>query len=154
MRDRWLPVGVLAVILFAINAIARFVVWLAASNSAKKQTMIGLVAVIAVAVAMIVAGYLWGRWHPVPRALADLAVAIAAGCLLSVLVGPFAGGSAPLREGGNFFFAEIWHYLVLAAVGGGLGLLVVIAAGQDHKSQALRRFVRSSAAKPRRPVRR
>ncbi len=154
MRDRWVPVGVLAGALFAINAIARLVVWLTASGSAAKQTTIGLIAVFAVAAAMIVAAYWWAVRHPMPRVLGDLAVALAGGCLLSVLIGPFAGGSAPFREGSAFFIAEIWHYLLIGAGGAVLGLLIVIAVGRDHKSQALKRYAQSKLAKPRRVVRR
>jgi hypothetical protein len=154
MRDRWLPVGVLAGALFAINAIARFVVWLVASKSEAKQTLVGLIAVFAVAAAMIVAAYWWARRRPMPVAIGELSLALAIGCLLSVLVGPFAGGSAPFREGSAFFVAEIWHYLLIGAAGGVFGLLVVTALGRDYKSEALKRYARAALAKPRRVVRR
>jgi hypothetical protein len=154
VKERWLPVGVLAGGLFAVNAIARLIVWLAASDSDRNQIRIGLIAMLAVAVVMIGAAYWWARRHPMPRVLADLAIALAVACALSVLVGPFAGGSRPFREGGAFFFAQIWQYLIIAAGGGLFGLLLVMMLGQDWKSQGLKRYAETARAKPRRVVRR
>lgn len=154
MRERWQPVGILAGALFAANVIARLVVRLGFAHTASNQTRVGLVAMSAVALVMGVAAYYWARLYPVPRVLADLAVAAAAACLLSVLVGPFAGGSAPFREGVAFFFGQIGQYLAFAAGGTVLGLLIVMAMGQDWKSQAWKRYAESMRAKPRRVVRR
>jgi len=154
VKERWLPVGLLAAGLFATNVIARVVVRLTAAKSATNQTRIGLIAIIAVAVVMIGAAFWWARRHPMPRVLADLAVAIGVACLLSVLIGPFASGSRPLKEGSGFFIAEIWHYLAIAAGGAVFGLLVVMALGLDWKSQAWKRYTESAKAKPRRAVRR
>jgi hypothetical protein len=148
-----LPVGLLAAGLFATNVVARVVVRLAAHNE-KSQTRIGLIAMIAVAVVMIGATYRWARRHPNPRVLADLALAVAAGCLLSVLIGPFAGGSRPLKEGVGFFIAQIGQYLAISAGGVLFGLLLVMALGQDWKSQQWKRYAESVKAKPRRVVRR
>ncbi len=154
MRERWVPVGLLAAGLFATNLIARVIVRLTAADNEPNQTRIGLVAMIAVAVVMIGAAYWWARRHTMPRVLADLAVAIGVACLLSVLIGPFAGGSRPFKEGSAFFIAEIWHYLAIAAGGAVFGLLVVMALGQDRKSQAWKRYAENARAKPRRVVRR
>ena len=154
MKERWLPVGILAGGLFAINIVARLVVWLTAENSARSQTRIGVIAMLAVAVAMVGAAYWWARRHQIPRVAADLVVAMAASCLLAVLVGPFAAGSRPLREGGGFFFAQIWQYLVIAAGGMLFGLLLVMMLGQDWKSQQWKRYTEQVRAKPRRVVRR
>src|SRR5262249_7622518 len=134
MRERWLPVAVLAGVLFGVNVVARFVVWLAASHSTGKQTAIGLIAAGAIGVVMIGAGYLWARRSAVPRIVRELSVAILAGCLFSVIIGPFAGGSAPFKEGGTFFYSEIWHYLALAAGGAAFGVLIAMTLGQDLKS--------------------
>jgi hypothetical protein len=154
VKERWLPVGLLAVGLFATNVIARVIVRLTAAKSATNQTRIGLIAMLAVAVVMIGAAYWWARRHPMPRVLADLAVAIGVACLLSVLIGPFAGGSRPFKEGSAFFIGEVWHYLAIAAGGAVFGLLVVMALGQDRKSQAWKRYAETAKAKPRRVVRR
>jgi hypothetical protein len=154
MKERWLPVGVLAGVLFGVNVVARFIVWLTASHSAGKQTTIGLVAAGAIGVVMIVGGYLWARRVPTPRVVGELSLAILAGCLFSVLIGPFAGGSAPFKEGGTFFYSEVWHYLALAAGGAAFGVLVAMTFGQDVKSQNWKRYAETQRARPRRVVRR
>ena len=154
MRERWQRVAILAGTLFLINAIARFIGWQVVSDSAGHQLAIGLVAMAAVSVVLIAAGYWWTHRYPMPRAIGDLIVAVLVGCLLSTAIGPFAGGSAPGRGGAAFLIAEVWYYLGLAAVGTALGILIAIAAGQDRKSQAWKRYSETVQAKPRRPVRR
>jgi hypothetical protein len=155
MRERWLPVAVLAGVLFGVNAVARFIVWLAASHNAGRQTAIGLIAAGAIGVVMIGAGYLWARRSEMPRIVGELSVAIVAGCLFSVIIGPFAGGSAPFKEGGTFFYSEIWHYLALAAGGAAFGVLIAITFGQDLKSQGWKRYAERQRTRPgRRVVRR
>jgi hypothetical protein len=154
MKDRWLPVGVVAGVLFAVNAIARFIVWLAASDSDSTQIVIGLVVFGVVGLVMIWAGFRWGRRYPMTRVTPDLFVIIVSSCLLSVVVGPLAGGSVPFREGVGLFFGEVWRYLVYAAAGAVLGLLVLTMLGMDYRSQALKRYAEMKQAKPRRVVRR
>jgi hypothetical protein len=149
-----LPVGLLAGGLLATNVIARVIVRLTASKNEHSQTRIGLIAMIAVAAVMIGAAYWWGRRHPMPRVLVDLAVAIVVACLLSVLIGPFAAGSRPLKEGHAFFIAQLWQYLAIAAGGAVFGLLIVMTFGQDWKSQAYKRYTETVKAKPRKVVRR
>src|SRR2546426_11776487 len=104
MKERWLPVGILAAVLFAVNGLGRLIVKLLANgHQDTRQIGIGLVAIAAVGVVMIGAAYWWARRHPMPRVLADLAVAVIVGCLLSVLVGPFVVGSRPMAEGFGLF---------------------------------------------------
>jgi hypothetical protein len=103
---------------------------------------------------MAVAAWIWARRYPMSRVTPDLAVAIVVGCLLTVLVGPFAKGSVPFREGAGFFFGEIWMYLAFTGGGAILGLLVLIMLGMDYRSQALKRYAETRMAKPRRVVRR
>jgi hypothetical protein len=154
MKDRWLPVGLVAGALFLVNAIARFVVWRTAPKSDTTQITVGLVLFGVVGLVMVGAAFWWGRRYPMPRVFADLAVVILASCLLSVLVGPFAGGSLPFKEGAGLFFAEIWRYLGYTAAGVVLGLLILMALGLDYRSQALKRFAETRQARPRRVVRR
>jgi hypothetical protein len=156
MKERWLPVGILAGVLFLVNAVARFVVWLAASGNENKQTTIGLVAAVAavaIGVVMIVAGFFWATRVPTPRVVGELSLAILAGCLFSVLIGPFAGGSAPFREGGTFFYSEVWHYLALAGGGAALGALIATTFGRDVKSQAWKRYSDRQRSRTSRAVR-
>jgi hypothetical protein len=154
MKDRWLPVGLVAGALFVVNAIARFVVWRVAPKSDNKQILIGLVLFGVVGLVMVGAAFWWGRRYPTPRVVADLGVVIVVSCLLSVLIGPFAGGSVPFKEGAGLFFAEIWRYLGYTAAGVVLGLLILMALGLDYRSQALKRYTELRAARPRRVVRR
>jgi hypothetical protein len=154
MRDRWQPVGILAGVLFVINVACRFIVWQLVPKSDSKQIALGLIGLGLVAAIMIWAGYRWALRYPTSRVGADLGATIAVACLATVLIGPFAGGSVPFREGAGFFFGEIWQYLAFAGGGAILGLLVAIALGKDHRSRALKRYTQLSAAKPRRVVRR
>ena len=154
MRDRWQPVGILAGVLFAINAACRFIVWQLVPKSDSKQIALGLIGLGLVALIMGAAGYRWAVRYPSARVGADLGAALAVACLLTVLVGPFAGGSVPFKEGAGFFFGEIWQYLAFAGGGAVLGILVAIMLGRDYRSQALKRYTQVSAAKPRRAVRR
>jgi hypothetical protein len=145
---------VIAGVLFVTNVIARWVVRLFTADNDKRTTEIGLVSLGVVAVVMAVAAYWWARRHPMPRVVADLAVAAIAGCLLSVLLGPPLAGSAPFRDGIDFFVGQVWHYLAVAAGGAVFGLLVVMALGLDYKSQSWKRYAEQMKAKPRRVVRR
>jgi hypothetical protein len=154
VKQRWLPVGILAGVLFATNVLARWVVKLFAGHDDKFTTRIGLVALITVAVVMAGAAYWWAREHPMPRVAADLAVGALGGCLLSLLVAPFLVGTTPLNDGVDFFIGQIWRYLALAIGGTVFGLLVVMALGRDHRSQSLKRYAERFGAKPKRVVRR
>ena len=154
MRDRWQPVGILAGVLFVINAVIRFIVWQVAPKSDAKQIVFGFLGLGLVSLVMAVAGYRWGRRYPLARVTPDLAVAVSVGCLLTVLVGPFAGGTVPFKEGAGMFFAEIWHYLAFTGGGAVLGFLVLMALGRDYRAEALKRYAETRMAKPRRVVRR
>jgi hypothetical protein len=154
MRDRWLPVGIVAGVLFAINAVIRFIVWQVAPKSDTKQIALGFVGLGLVALVMAISGYRWGRRYPMSRVTPDLSVVVAVACALTVLVGPFAGGTRPFKEGAGIFFGEIWHYLAFAGGGAVLGILVLMALGRDYRAQALKRYAQIRLAKPRKVVRR
>jgi hypothetical protein len=154
VKQRWLPVGILAGALFVANVVARWLVKLFTSHDDGKTTAIGLAALILVAVVMAAAAFRWARLHPTPRVLGDLAVGALAGCLLSVLVAPLLVGTTPLRDGADFFINQILYFLAMAAGGTVFGLLVVMALGQDYKSQAWKRYAEQIRSKPRRVVRR
>jgi hypothetical protein len=151
MRQRWQWVGILAVGLFAINVIARIVVRLAAADNESRQVRIGFVAMGAVALVVGVAMFYLGHRYPMTRALGDLSIAVLAACLLSVLIGPFISGSGPFKDGAGAFFELIWQYLAFAIGGGVLGLIALVASGQDYRSLALKRYAERQRVKPRRP---
>jgi hypothetical protein len=154
VKERWLPVAALAGALFATNVLARWAVKLLATHSDQKTTEIGIVALVTVAVVMAVGAYWWARRHAMPRVIGDLVWGAVGGCVLSLALAPFLVGATPLRDGVDFFIGQVWRYLALAAGGALFGLLVVMALGQDHKSQSWKRYAERFGAKPKRVVRR
>ena len=154
MLRRWRQVGVLAGELFVLNAVSRLIVWLFASKSEHAQTVIGLCYAIAVGLVMIYAGWYWAQRRLMPRVVGELTVAILLGLVFSLVLGPFAGGSAPFVEGGDLIYAEAWHYVLFAGVGAALGVLLAIMVGRDPKSRAYKRYAEANKGRPRRVVRR
>jgi hypothetical protein len=154
MVKRWLPVGVLAVVLFAVNVVSRLIVRLGYDGSESAQgvasmVMFGTIAVIMAAVTFVVA-----RRRPVGRWLPDLAAAGGAALLLTIFVGPFISGDAPFSGGAGNFFEQVWLYAAFAGGGALIGFLVVTALGLDYRSQSLKRYAQQKLARPRRAVRR
>ncbi len=125
MRARWLPVGVLAAVLFAIIAV-----------------LLGALA------------FVRARREPVARWLPDLAVATGIALLLTILVGPFISGATPFAGGAGDFFNQVWLYAAFAGGGLLIGYLFCTAFGLDYRSQGLKRFAEARLSKPRRVVRR
>jgi hypothetical protein len=154
MKERWLPVGILAGVLFVINALGRVVAKLWADGNEQRETNAGYVALALICLVMIAAAVRWVRRYPTPRVWWDFAVAAVAGCLLSVLIGPFIVGDQPFAEGAGIFFRQIWWYLGLTLGGAGFGALVVMTLGQDWKSQAWKRYAEQNRNRPRKVVRR
>jgi hypothetical protein len=154
VKQRWLPVGVLAGALFATNVIARWVVLLFGGRDDTFTTRIGVVALVTVAVVMAVAAFWRARPQPMSRVVRGLALGAVAGCLLSVLLGPLLVGTTPLRDGVDFFINQIVYFLAVAVGGAVFGVLVVTALGQDYKSQSWKRYAEQLRSKPRRVVRR
>lgn len=153
MKTRWLRVGLLALGIFALNAIARFVTWKFKIVEESDQQAIGLIAVAAVAVLLLGAGVWWAIRYPFSRLFFDLGAAVGVGALLSLLIGPFAGGSTPFAEGLGFFIGELLMFLGIAAVAVFLGFLAVVALGKDWKSRGLRRYEQNYSRRPHRTVR-
>ena len=154
MLRRWRPVLVLAGALFVLNALGRLIAWLVASKSDSRQTLIGFVYVCAVGALMIYAGWYWAQRRDMPRVAGELSVAVLLGLFFSLLLGPFAGGSAPFAEGGDLIYAEAWHYLIFAGGGAAFGVLIAMTMGRDWKSQAYKNYAESRKGKPTRVVRR
>jgi hypothetical protein len=154
MKERWLPVGVLAGGLFVVNLIARLVVRLVAGDDDGKQITIGLWALVAVGAMLIPVAYWWARRWPVPRVIGDILVAVLVACLLSVLIGPFVSGTSPFASGIGLVFRQFLYFVAVSAGGTLFGLLAVMTVGQDYKSQAWKRYAERTQAKPRKVVRR
>lgn len=158
MRQRWVRVGGLAAVLFAINVIARLVARLGYGDGTAEhlaaQDRLAWLGLGVFALATAVATGWWIRLRPQSQVGGDLVGGVGAGGLLSVLVGPFV--SEPPRFSGGVGGVIIELTLVWGAgtLGAIVGALVLIAAGQDHHSRQLRQFAEARSARPRRPVRR
>ncbi len=150
MRLRWVVVTVLMMALFAINGIARLVVWQAGLVNDKDQILAGLLASVAAALLSVYAGARWTYRYRMPRVLADLAVAIAVAALLAVALGPYLGGSTPLVEGVGFAFRQFFFYGGVMAFGAVVGALVTVALGKDWKSRSWRYHEERIRSRPRR----
>jgi len=152
-KGRWLPVVLLALSMFAVNAIARVVTVKGDFATEAQQLRIGLIATSAVGVILIGAAAWWAVRFPLGRILADFGAAGGLGALLSVIVAPLLAGSKPFAEGLGFFVGQILLFLGLAGVGLLLGFLAVVALGKDWKSRGLRRYEQNYRARPHRTVR-
>ncbi|WP_326562640.1 hypothetical protein [Micromonospora sp. NBC_01796] len=154
MKDRWLPVGVLAAVLFLINVVARLVIRIGFDNDAETsdRLSLGMFALIGLILATI--AFVRGRRQPAARWGGDVAVAVLSAMALTVIVGPFVSGSYPFANGAGEFFSQIWLYAGFAGAGTLLGFLVLTALGLDYRSQSLKRYAETKLAKPRRVVRR
>jgi hypothetical protein len=153
MRERWQPVAILAAALFGVNLIARLVVRFAAGSNDQKQITIGLWALFAVGAVLIPVAYWWAHRHPLPRTVGDLLVAVVAACVLAVLIGPFVSGTQPFSAGVGLVFRQFFYFVAVSALGIVIGVLAVMTAGQDYKSQAWKRYAERVQAKPRKVIR-
>jgi hypothetical protein len=154
MKDRWLPVGVLAGVLFGINVVARLVirVWFDGNVETSDRLSLGMFAVIGLILATV--AFVSGRRYPVARWGEKVAVAVLIAMALTVFAGPFISGSYPFAGGVGEFFTQIWFYAGFAGAGTLLGFLLLTALGRDYRSQSLKRYAEAKLAKPRRVVRR
>jgi hypothetical protein len=153
VKQRWLPVGLLALAIFVVNGVARIVTDKGEFVEETEQLTIGFIAVSVVAVLLIGAAAWWAVRYPFLRLLGDIGAAVGAGALLSVLVGPFLVGSKPFAEGLGNFVGQLLLFLSVAAVGVFLGFAGVVAVGKDWKSRGLRRYEQRYRSRPHRPVR-
>ena len=153
MVRRWLRLGLLAFGIFAINAISRFATWKFKIVEESQQLTIGFIAVAVVALGLAVAAGWWAVRYPFSRLFADLGAAVGTGALLSLFIGPFAGGAKPFDEGLGFFVGQVLMFLGVAGVGVGLGYLGVVTLGKDWKSRGLLRYELNYAKRPHRSIR-
>jgi len=152
MKDRWLPIGVLAGALFAINIAARLITRIGHVAGADQQLLIGIISTSAVALILIGATARWAVRYPLGRVVADMAAAAGVACLLSVLIGPFVAGTKPFANGLGVFVGQILLFLGISAVGVLFGFLSVVIFGKDYKSRGLKRYEQLYRAKPHRVV--
>jgi hypothetical protein len=153
LRNRWLLVGLVALILFAINLAARLVTVKGKFVTDSQQMRIGIIAVSGVAVLLVGAAAWWAVRNPFGRMVVDLGAAVGASAVLSVVVGPYVAGSTPFAGGLGYFVGQILLFMALAAVGILLGFGIVVALGKDWRSRGLRRYEQSYRSRPHRPVR-
>ena len=155
MRKRWLPVGVLAVGLFAINVAARLVARLWFNGDAEAADRITLLMLLAIGLTSLVVAAVWCRRAPLGRWAGEFAAASLVGLLLAVFVGPFVSGTSPFAAGAGEFFKQIWQWAGFSGVGAALGFMIMTALGRDYRSVSLKRFAEARLARPgRRIVRR
>ncbi len=154
MRERWQRIGVLAAVLFAINVVARLVARLAFSGNDGWETNTGLISMTVIGLIFVALAFRWGRDRPAGILVADLAGAAAAGCLLTIFIGPFISGEGPFSDGAGIFFAQIWQYVGFFGGGTLIGFLLLTALGLDYKSKSLKQIAQSGVSRPRRVARR
>ncbi|HEX7745907.1 MAG TPA: hypothetical protein VF462_11670 [Micromonosporaceae bacterium] len=154
MKGRWLPVGVLAGVLFVVNVIARLVTRFAFHARPEVQDRVSLVMFGVIGLILAAVAARWGGRSPVAQWGPELAAAVLVALALTVFVGPFVSGSRPFADGAGEFFSQIWLYAGFAGAGALLGYLVLTAFGLDYRSQSLKRYTEVKQAKPRRVVRR
>lgn len=148
MKERWLPVGVIAGVLFVINVIAR---WVAKGiDDPDTEATAGFIALGAIGLVFFAMALYWGRTRPWSRVAADLGFAAIAGCLLSILIGPLVAGEGPFAHGAGEFFKQVWFYGAIFAVGTGLGMAALMAFAADYRARQLKAFAERAKAHPRR----
>ncbi|MGH3713449.1 MAG: hypothetical protein ACRDT4_08340 [Micromonosporaceae bacterium] len=150
MRQRWTEVAVLAVVLFAINGLARLIVWQAEIANDEDQILAGLLASIAAALVCVAAGIRWSHRYPMSRVVLDVGAAVLVAALLAVLVGPYLGGSTPLVEGFGFALRQFVYYAGLMAFGAAVGVLLTITVGKDWKTRGWKNHEESIRSRPKR----
>ncbi|GAB3815787.1 hypothetical protein [Micromonospora zhanjiangensis] len=154
MRQRWLPVGVLAGVLFALNVIARLVVRWGFDNDTEVSDRVSLGMFVVIGLILAGIAFTQGRRVPLAHWTADVAAAVLVAMVLTIFIGPFLSGSQPFAAGAGAFFSQIWLYAGCALIGTMLGYLVLTALGWDYRSESLKRYAELKTSKPRRVVRR
>jgi hypothetical protein len=154
MRQRWLPVVVLAAVLFVINVITRLVIRLGfnGNDTAESRATLFMFTVIGLVLAVVTfvraQTVLPSGWLP------EVAAGAITGMLLTIFLGPFVSGDVPFDGGAGNFFSQVWLYGGFAIVGTLLGYWIATALGRDYRSKSLKAFAQSKLNKPRRVVRR
>lgn len=140
LKSRWGRIGALAIVLFALNVAGRWAARIVEDED--NQVIAGLVTLGVITAIFLVLAAIWGRRRPFAAVCFELGIAGLAGCLLSVLVGPFLAGATPFANGPGAFFEQIWWYAALGIGGTGLGLMIITTLGIDYKSRQLKQYAR------------
>ena len=154
MKQRWVPVAVLAAGLFAINVVARLVTRLGYNGDETAENRVSIVMFAVIGIVLAVVTFIRAQQKPPSRWLPEIAVAALAGMLLTILIGPFVSGDTPFAGGAGNFFSQVWLYGGFAIVGTLLGHWLATALGRDHRTRLMRAYAQARSTKPRRPVRR
>ncbi|MDT5040161.1 MAG: hypothetical protein QOE51_1146 [Actinoplanes sp.] len=153
-QQRWFPIAVLGVGLFAINVVARLVIRIGFNDDDTAQNRASFVMFAVIGLVLAVVTFRRSQRVAPSGWLPDLTGAAVLGLLLTILVGPFISGDTPFANGAGSFFSQIWLYAGFAIVGTLLGYWIATAFGRDYRSRSLKAFATAKTSKPRRPVRR
>jgi hypothetical protein len=151
---RWREVGIIALVLFAINVGGR--IWaknLKAANDMvleDRQAKAGFVALGLIGLVFFAMTLYWGRIRSMWQTCTELGFAAVAACLLSVFIGPLIVGKSPFAGGPGNFFAQFWWWGGLAIAGVGLAYIILISFTMDYKSKQLKSFAERTKAQPKR----
>ncbi len=161
MRRRWLQIGLLALAIFLVNAVAHFVSWKAHINSDEGQTRLSTIGIVVIGLIVMAMSARYSIRYPFPRVVGDIGAAVLIGTLLLVLFGPYFGGTTPFADGVEFFIYEILLFVGVGALAIILGFVGAVAFGKDWKSRGLRRYeehysrrLHTTPTNKRRPARR
>lgn len=154
MRERWLRIGILAGVVFAIAVAGRLVIRIGSIEDVDTQSNLTWATFGAIGLVLAVLAIRWGRIRPMGVVVADLAGGAVAGLALNLFAGPFVSGTTPGEVGAGDTFEAAWQFAGFAGGGVLIGLLLLIMVGKDYKSQSLKRFAEAKLTKPHRPVRR
>ncbi|MFC7527856.1 hypothetical protein [Actinoplanes sp. GCM10030250] len=153
-QQRWFRITVLAIALFAINAVARLVVRIGFDDADSAQNWATIIMFALVALVLGVLTFLRCQQQKPGDWLPDVGFGALAGMLLTVLVGPFVSGNGPFTNGAGDFFAQIWLYTGCALLGTLLGFWTAVMLGRDYRSKSLKAYTQARVTRPRRVVRR
>jgi hypothetical protein len=154
MRERWLRIGILAGVVFAIAVAGRLVIRIGSIDDVDTQSNLTWATYGVSGLVLAVLAIWWGRIRPIGVVVADLAGGAVAGLALNLFVGPFVSGTTPAEVGAGDTFEAAWQFAGFAGGGALIGLLLLIMVGKDYKSQSLKRYAEAKLTKPHRPVRR
>lgn len=154
LRHRWTPVVLVALVLFVINAIGRAILWGTGMDAEHQMVLAGVYSMVAMAVVCGYAGFRWSRRYEMIRVVGEVGCALVLGTLLAVLVGPLLVGLNPVAGGLAIVLRQLGLCFAICVFGAVVGVLLVLALGQDRRSRAWRYQEHRLRTKPRRVAKR